>query len=141
MRTLIALLLLGLLTGAVHAQQIYRSVDADGKVRFTTDKPPGGVQSNPLATTIRIKYATRGDGQDQYQAPPVRVLNLKVGKKLRLADRRELELSGNIFNLPNSSQHWQYDFANASQEFNPGFLRMLSRQAARALQLTFVLRY
>lgn len=101
----------------------------------------GGVQSNPLATTIRIKYATRGEGQEQYQAPPVKVLNLKVGKKLRFADRREVEVSANVFNLANGSDHWQYDFANASQEFNPGFLRMLSRQAARALQLTFVLRY
>jgi hypothetical protein len=101
----------------------------------------GGTQSNPLATTIRIKYPTRGEGQEQYQAPPVRAINVKVGKKLQLMDRREVEVSANIFNLANGSDHWQYDFANASQEFNPGFLRMLSRQAARALQLTFVFRY
>jgi Carboxypeptidase regulatory-like domain/TonB dependent receptor len=101
----------------------------------------GGSQSNPLATTIRIKYPTRGEGQEQYQADPVRVLNLKVGKKLRFDDRREVELSANVFNLANANGHWQYDYANASQEFNPGFLRMLSRQAARALQLTFVFRY
>ena len=71
----------------------------------------------------------------------MKALNLKVGKTLRLADRREIEVSANVFNLANGNDHWQYDFANASQEFNPGFLRMLSRQAARALQLTFVVRY
>ena len=63
----------------------------------------GGVQSNPLATTIRIKYPTRGDGQEQYQAPPVKAINLKVGKKLRLADRREVEVSANVFNLANAA--------------------------------------
>jgi hypothetical protein len=101
----------------------------------------GTSQPNPLATTIRFKYPTRGEGQEQYQADPVRVLNLKVGKELRFSDRRQVEISANIFNLANGSGHWQYDYANASQEFNPGFLRLLSRQAARALQLTFVLRY
>ena len=62
---------------------------------------------------------TRGEGQEQYQADPVRVLNLKVGKKLRFDDRREVEMSANIFNLANGNGHWQYDYANASQEFNP----------------------
>lgn len=101
----------------------------------------GGTQSNPLATTVRFRYATRGEGQEQYQAPPVRVLNLKLGKTFKLGDRREAEVGAMIFNVPNASDHWQYDFANASQEFNPGFLRMLSRQAARALQFTLVVRY
>ena len=69
------------------------------------------------------------------------MLNLKIGKTFTLGGRRQAELGAMIFNLPNASDHWQYDFANASQEFNPGFLRMLTRQAARAVQLTFVLRY
>src|SRR5688500_13415854 len=43
----------------------------------------GTSQPNPLATTIRFKYPTRGEGQEQYQADPVRVFNLKVGKELR----------------------------------------------------------
>ena len=53
MRTLIAALLLGLLAGAVQGQQIYRWVDADGRVRYTAEKPPAGVQSKPLESRVQ----------------------------------------------------------------------------------------
>ena len=68
MRNLIGALLLGLLAGAVHGQQIYRSVDADGKVRFTTEKPPGGVQSNP--PEIRGQSKPPESGVQSYRGPP-----------------------------------------------------------------------
>lgn len=53
MRNLIAALVLGLLAGVVHGQQIYRWVDADGKVRYTADKPPPGVASKTLESRVQ----------------------------------------------------------------------------------------
>jgi glutaredoxin len=58
MRNLIAALLLGLLAGAVQGQQIYRWVDADGKVRYTAEKPPAGVQSKPLESRVQSYSGT-----------------------------------------------------------------------------------
>jgi hypothetical protein len=42
----------------------------------------GGTQPNPLATTNRFKYSTRGEGQ--VEGPPIRILNIKAGKKFKL---------------------------------------------------------
>ncbi|MGH9333751.1 MAG: TonB-dependent receptor, partial [Vicinamibacteria bacterium] len=54
----------------------------------------GGTQPNPLNTTIRNAYATRGEGQ--VRAPSVGTLGIKIGKKFPLGGVRELEISGNI---------------------------------------------
>jgi glutaredoxin len=41
----------------VNAQQIYRWVDADGRVQYT-DKPPAGVKANPVPSRINSYSGT-----------------------------------------------------------------------------------
>lgn len=101
--------------------------------------PNGTTQSNPLATRMRFAYATRGDGQ--VLAPAIRTLGLKIGKKVALGHDRQAEVAGNIFNLLNAGDFTQYNYNGANETFNPNYLQMRNQQPARALQLTFVLRF
>ncbi len=99
----------------------------------------GVSQANPLATRIRFVYPTRGDGQAQ--APAIKTLGLKVGKKVRFAGSREVELAANLFNLLNAGDFNQYTYSGANQAYNPNFLQLRSQQPARALQMTAVVRF
>ena len=96
-------------------------------------------QSNPLSTLLRYVNPTRGDNQPQ--APAVKTLGLKLGKKLKIGGAREVEVAANIFNLTNAGNYTQYNYSGASEVFNPNYLQMRNQQSARALQMTFVLRY
>ena len=96
-------------------------------------------QNNPLATRMRFVFPTRGEGQ--VQAPAVKTLGLKVGKKIKLMRGPELELAGNVFNLLNAGNYFQYNYSGANETFNPNFLQMRNQQAARAFQATVVLRF
>jgi glutaredoxin len=53
----VLLLMLALLAGVAQAQQIYRWVDADGKVRYTTEKPAGAA-----ASVIQPRVSSVGSG-------------------------------------------------------------------------------
>ncbi len=55
---------------------------------------------------------TRSDGQ--VQAPPIKSLGLKIGKRFRLGGNREIELAANIFNVFNWGNHHQYTYAQAN---------------------------
>jgi hypothetical protein len=108
----------------------------------------GGTQPNPLNTTIRfcgvaegpcLANPTRGDGQ--VQAEGVHTLGLKIGKKFALGGVREIEVSGNILNLLNGADFWQYNYNGASERFNPNFLQMRSLQYSRSFQLYMAFRY
>ena len=48
----ILILVLGLFTAVAQAQQIYRWVDADGKVRYTSEKPPAGAAGSVLQPRV-----------------------------------------------------------------------------------------
>lgn len=96
-------------------------------------------QNNPLATRMRFVFPTRGEGQ--VQAPAVKTLGLKIGKKTKLVRGAELEIAGNVFNLLNAGNYFQYNYSGANETFNPNFLQMRNQQAARAFQLTSVLRF
>ena len=52
MRYLIAALFLGLLATAVQAQQIYRWVDANGRVQYSAEKPPAGAQQSVIQPRV-----------------------------------------------------------------------------------------
>jgi hypothetical protein len=108
----------------------------------------GGTQPNPLNTTIRfcgtsegpcLANATRGDGQ--VQAEGVHTLGLKIGKKFALGGAREIEVAGNILNLLNGADFWQYNYNGASERFNPNFLQMRSLQYSRSFQLYTAFRF
>ncbi|HEX6737422.1 MAG TPA: TonB-dependent receptor, partial [Vicinamibacteria bacterium] len=107
-------------------------------------------QNNPLATRMRFVradcaspptldcLATR---DEQVQAPGVKQLGLKLAKRFKLAGQRELEVAGNVFNLFNEGNYYQYNYSGANEKFNPNFLQMRNQQPARAFQATAVLRF
>ncbi len=105
----------------------------------TVTTSTGFTASNPLAVTYRFVGPTRGDGQ--IKAPDIHALGLKVGKTVELGGTRELELSANIFNLFNLSDHWQYNYSGANQSWNSNYLQLRNLQPPLGLQLTFVFRY
>ena len=59
----------------------------------------GRVVSNPLATTRRFAFPTRGEGQ--FSLPARHYLNVRVGRELRLQGSTRLQLHVDVFNLPN----------------------------------------
>ncbi len=91
---------------------------------------------NPLATVYRFVGEDRAAGQ--VQAPAIKSLGLKIGKRFRLGSERELELAANIFNW---GDHHQYRYAAANAVYSPILLQLRNLQTARALQLTAVFRY
>ncbi len=107
-----------------------------GPATFTL--PNGTTQANPLATRNRFVYSTRGEGQ--VQAPAITAVGVKVGKVVKFGGR-EVEVAGNIFNLLNAGDFTQFTYNSAYQSWSTNFLQMRNRQAARAFQLTTVLRF
>ncbi len=108
-----------------------------GPASFTL--PNGTTQANPLATRNRYVYSTRGEGQ--LQAPAITAVGLKVGKVVKIAPSREVEVAGNIFNVLNAGDFTQFTYNSAYQSWSTNFLQMRNRQPARAFQLTTVLRF
>jgi outer membrane receptor protein involved in Fe transport len=117
--------------------------------RFGPARTSNG-QVNPLSTRMRFVradcpspatpecFATR---DEQIQAPGVKSLGVKLAKRFRLAGQRELEVAGNVFNLLNAGNYYQYNYSGANEKFNPNFLQMRNQQPARAFQATAVLRF
>jgi hypothetical protein len=110
----------------------------------------GTTQANPLSTRMRFvradcptpaTTACFGTRENQVQQPAVKSLGLKVGKTIKLGASREIEVAGNVFNLLNDGNYWQYNYSGANEKFNPNFLQMRNQQSARAFQLTGVLRF
>jgi len=58
----------------------------------------GRLVSNPLATTIRFAYATRGD--NQVEAPTQNTWNVRAAKEFRFG-RNKFEVALDLFNLFN----------------------------------------
>jgi len=100
--------------------------------------PTGSNAANPLATTIRFKYATRAEGQVPNQS--VKALQFKLGRRFKLG-RQEIEVAGNFFNILNGGNFQQYT-GGANQEYSPAiYLTKFNRQPPRAFQLTIVDRF
>ncbi len=100
--------------------------------------PTGSTASNPLATTIRFKYATRGEGQVRNES--VKTFQFKVGRRFGFG-RHEVEVAANVFNVLNAGNFQQYA-SGANQEYSTAnFMRKFNRQPPRAFQLTIVDRF
>jgi TonB-dependent receptor-like protein len=103
----------------------------------------GRVVSNPLATTIRFAYATRGDGQ--IKAPNLLIWNVRVGRDFLIAGRK-FDIGLDIINVPNRDADQQFQ-SGGNQLYNTtnyaiapdGSFRGQTRQAPRSAQLS--LRY
>ena len=99
----------------------------------------GRIVSNPLATTVRFAYPTRGDGQ--LQAPRLAQWNARIGRRFALGSRR-LDIALSVLNITNRAALQEYltgsnqigsaNFAYASD----GTFRGQNRQAARTAQLS-----
>ena len=114
----------------------------------------GQTQANPLASGFRLVGENRGEGCDpsslpdngvscdgQARAPTINSLGLKIGKIFRLGNSQEFEVSGNLFNLLNSSDHHQFTYSNANRTFSGNFAQLRSLQAAQAFQLSLLWRF
>lgn len=93
----------------------------------------GRIASNPLATTSRFAYATRGDGQLKLDA--LHLLNLRVGRAFATRGNQRLELAAELFNVPNadSDNGWQN---GANTLGNVNFGKTSLRQPPRSVRLT-----
>jgi len=96
-------------------------------VRLST----GRVVSNPLATTIRFAYPTRGDGQQR--TPNLHVLNLRAGRRFALG-RVKLDASLDVFNATNHGADLGFEFGG-NQTYNPLFGLLVDRQQPRSAQI------
>jgi len=105
----------------------------------TVTSSTGNTESNPMAGTVRFRFATRGEGQESL--PAIKNLSIRVGKVFSLGGDRELELAANFFNVANFADSHQYTYNGANAEWNPSYLVPRSRQSARAIQLRGVLRF
>ena len=99
----------------------------------------GRTVANPLSTTIRFAYGTRGDGQ--IKAPNLIIWNIRVGRTFRVgADRLNLALD--IINVLNHDADQLFQ-SGGNQLYSPnyaiapdGSFRGLTRQPPRAAQIS-----
>jgi Carboxypeptidase regulatory-like domain/TonB dependent receptor len=87
--------------------------------------------ANPLATTIRFAYPTRGDGQ--LVTPALHVWNVRVGRRISVR-RVAFDASIDLFNVTNNDADQQFQLG-ANQTFNPLYGATTYRQLPRSAQL------
>ncbi|MBI1872270.1 MAG: TonB-dependent receptor [Acidobacteria bacterium] len=100
----------------------------------------GRVVSNPLATTIRFAYATRGEGQ--IKAPNLIIWNIRAGRNFTMAGRT-LDVGVDVINVTNRRADQQFQ-NGGNQLYNTtnyaiapdGSFRGQTRQAPRSAQLS-----
>ena len=105
----------------------------------------GRTVSNPLATTVRFAYASRGEGQ--LQAPTLAQWNARVARRFALGNRR-FEIGLSVLNITNRDALQEFLGGGApntgsNQIGSPNFaygpdgtFRGQNRQAARTAQLS-----
>ncbi|MDO8834948.1 MAG: TonB-dependent receptor [Vicinamibacterales bacterium] len=92
----------------------------------------GRLVSNPLATTIRFAYPTRGEGQPR--ADNVHIWNVRVGRDLVFGARR-LALAADVFNVVNAAADQWFE-SGGHQQYSTNYGKKAFRQLPRALQLS-----
>lgn len=90
----------------------------------------GRVVPNPLATTLRFAYPTRGEGQ--LRTPGMHALNLRVGRRFTL-NRVRIDAGLDVFNVTNHDADLGFEFLS-NQTFNPFFGQTIDRQLPRSAQ-------
>jgi hypothetical protein len=93
----------------------------------------GRVVSNPLATTIRLAYATRGDGQ--LKLPALNIWNLRVGRNFRLPKQPDLELAFDVFNVLNADADQSFQ-SGGNQVFSTNYGKTSGRQQPQSFRLS-----
>jgi len=80
----------------------------------------GRAVANPLATTRRFAFPTRGEGQ--IQAPHLHIWNIRLGRDFKIGTDR-LELAFDVFNLTNAASDTQFIERGGNELFNPSYAR------------------
>lgn len=104
----------------------------------TVTLPNGPVVSNPLATTVRFAYATRGEGQ--LKLPALQTINVRVGRDFVLRGHQRVEIAAETLNLANAARDQSFQFGgNILGNVNYGTTtsRQLPRSARITARLTF----
>jgi hypothetical protein len=91
----------------------------------------GRVVSNPLATTLRFAFPTRGEGQ--LRTPNLHALNLRAGRRFAF-HRVKLDASLDVFNVTNHGADLGFEFLG-NETFSPLFGLTLDRQRPRSAQM------
>lgn len=91
----------------------------------------GRVVTNPLATTIRFAFPTRGEGQ--LRTPNLHALNLRAGRRFTYG-RMKFDASLDVFNVTNNGADLSHEFG-ANQKYNPLFGVTTYRQLPRSAQV------
>ena len=99
----------------------------------------GTTQPNPLATTNRFKFPTRGEGQVLGDRIPI--LNVKLGKKFDLGSTRNFEVATNIFNVFNTSKSWLFNYYGGEYDYNPNHLQPFVRANPLSANLSLTYRF
>jgi GWxTD domain-containing protein len=94
-----------------------------------------GVQARPFAYR---SYFPILPGEFRFR---VVLKNVKIAKKISLGGTREVEIAGNLLNLLNGDDFWQYNYNGASELFNPNYLQKRNLQYARSFQMFFAFRF
>lgn len=94
----------------------------------------GRVVSNPLATTLRFEYPTRGEGQ--FALPALHIFNLRVGRRFGTS-LGNLDAFVDVFNLTNHDADTLTVFGQSNRTFSPDYRKGAGRQAPRAVQVSF----
>jgi hypothetical protein len=93
----------------------------------------GRLVSNPLATTTRFYYPTRGEGQ--LWTPWLIAWNLRVGRKFRLSERSSFEVVADFFNLTNRGAAQQL-VTNGNQINSSNYGGLQNIQTPRSAQFS-----
>jgi hypothetical protein len=104
-----------------------------GQIRLAN----GTTVSNPLATSWRFAYGTRGDGQVRNET--TRYLQLNLGRTFRFGTQA-IEAGLGIFNLFNTGAHAQWN-TGANRLNSPLYLSRFNRHPPRAFQVTMGYRF
>lgn len=119
-------------SGAYSGPVVKRIAAADPQFGPSTVRLSNGrTVSNPLATTIRFAYDTRGEGQLQLDA--LQVFNFRVGYALELPGERRIQLALDIFNGTNRGAYEQW-LDGANQQYSPNYGLGRARQFPRVYQ-------
>ena len=116
----------------LHTTQPTKVDAPDPRFGPATITSNGFTASNPLATTVRFAYPTRGEGQ--LQLPPLHTLNLRVARRVE-TKWGWIDPAIDVFNPLNWDHYLQFR-AGATQTYNSWFGQGTNRQRARSVQVS-----
>ncbi|HEY3122036.1 MAG TPA: TonB-dependent receptor [Vicinamibacteria bacterium] len=121
-------------SGGFSGPVVTRIAAADPRFGSPTVRLSNGrVVSNPLATTIRFAYPTRGEGQPKL--PALHIWNLRLGRDFKLGGQRNAELAFDVFNVLNRGSDQSF-LAGGNQTFSPNYNKTSLKQQPRSFRLS-----